>query len=155
MTELHIPAIAELERLAFSSPWSEDALRAELSNPRAVFLVAEPDRGGTGPASGMQPQAAGYVGMHHLFEDGYITNIVVHPDFRRRGIAAALLHALAEYGRQHGLSRITLEVRVSNAAAISLYQKLGFVEQGRRKNFYDRPVEDGLIYSLFIKQTDE
>ena len=89
--------------------------------------------------------AVGYVGMHHILDEGFITNVVVHPAYRRQGIATALLAELETYGKAHDLTRITLEVRASNAPAIALYRKHGFQEAGRRKNYYQQPREDAII----------
>jgi len=139
MDDSHIPAIAALERVCFSTPWSEAALAEELDNPLAVFRAAV-----TGDT------VIGYAGMHHVLEDGFITNVAVCPDCRRRGIGAALLGTLADYGREHGLSRLTLEVRETNRAARELYEKAGFISEGIRKGFYERPAEDAVIYSLFL-----
>ena len=139
MTVRHIPAIAALERRCFSTPWSEAALTEELNNPLAVFRVAMAG-----------DIVVGYTGMHHILEDGFITNVAVHPDCRRQRIGAALLDALIGYGREHDLSRLTLEVRESNKAAKALYEKTGFVQEGKRPDFYQHPAEDAMIYSLFL-----
>ena len=136
----HIEAVAALEVQCFSTPWSPSALAAELENPLAVFLVAV-DEGGF---------VLGYAGMHHLPEEGYVTNVAVSPDARRQGIARALLQALREYGTAHSLTRITLEVRLSNAAAIALYEGAGYTRDGVRPHFYRRPTEDAAIYSLYL-----
>lgn len=134
MTGETVEEVERLEQQCFSTPWSLASLTEELTNPLAVFLTA---RAGS--------EIAGYVGMHHVVDEGYITNIAVSPDYRRRGIAMALMKSLLEYGRMHKLSIITLEVRESNLAAKRLYQSLGFKEAGRRKSFYTQPVEDGII----------
>lgn len=136
MAEEHVAALAELERLCFADPWSEAALAEELHNPCAAFLVAQCDG-----------RVVGYVGCHHIAGEGYITNVAVHPDCRRQGVARQLLtEALS---RWQGLSRVTLEVRVSNAGAIALYEGLGFVCEGIRPRFYAHPTEDAAIYSYY------
>ena len=139
MTAAHIAALAALERACFSDPWSEAGLSEELDNPHAVFRVAV--EGDT---------VLGYVGMHHLLDEGFITNVAVSPDARRRGVARTLLADLAAYGTAHGLYRITLEVRVSNAPAIALYEGAGYVRDGVRPKFYSHPTEDAAIYSLYF-----
>ena len=139
MTAAHVDQVAALERVCFSDPWSADALREELDNPHAVFTVAE--------ESG---RVLGYVGMHHLVDEGFITNVAVSPDARRQGVAQALLGALADYGTAHSLYRITLEVRVGNVPAIALYERLGYVRDGVRPGFYSHPTEDAAIYSLYF-----
>ena len=135
----HIPALAALEQQCFSDPWSAAALAEELSNPTAVFLVAaEGDR------------VLGYAGMHHLADEGFITNVAVDPTARRQGVARQLLAALDSYGRTHSLYRLTLEVRVSNAPAIALYEGAGWVPDGVRPRFYRHPTEDAVIYSKYF-----
>ena len=137
----HLDSLADLESLAFSIPWSYDALAEELQNPLAVFYVAE---------AVDAESAVGYVGMHHILDEGFITNVVVHPAYRRQGIATALLAELETYGKAHDLTRITLEVRASNQKAIALYEQMGYEKEGVRPGFYDSPKEDALIYSLYL-----
>lgn len=138
MQARHIEEIAEIEKLSFSKPWSFEALAEELSNPLAVFLVAV-----------FEGKTVGYAGMHHIIDEGYITNIAVHPDYRRRGIATALINELDAYARKGGLALLTLEVRCSNTVAIDIYRRAGFDEAGRRKGFYDEPKEDALIMTKY------
>ena len=140
MAECHIPALAELERACFSAPWSEASLREELENPLAHFRVAE-DEDGT---------VLGYVGVHFLADEGFITNVAVVPEARRRGVARALLMDLTAYSVANKDYRITLEVRVSNHPAIRLYESLGYVRDGVRPGFYSHPKEDAAIYSLYF-----
>ena len=140
MEACHLSALAALERASFSTPWSEAALEEELHNPHAVFRVALDDGG----------NVIGYVGMHHLVDEGFITNVAVDPAVRRQGVARGLLVALAAYGAERGLYRITLEVRVSNTAAIALYEGAGYVKDGVRPGFYSHPTEDAAIYSLYF-----
>lgn len=137
----HLDDLANMESAAFSRPWSYDALAEELQNPLAVFYVAEDVEA---------ESAVGYIGMHHILDEGYITSLVVHPGRRREGIASALMKEAIEYAEHHELKRITLEVRVSNARAIALYEKFGFEKDGVRPDFYDSPKEDAAIYSLYF-----
>ena len=140
MEQVHIDAVAALEEICFSEPWSPAALTEELDNPLAVFRVAvEGDR------------VLGYVGMHHVLDEGFITNVAVSPDARRRGVARALLADVAAYGMAHSLYRITLEVRVGNTAARTLYEGEGYKLDGIRPKFYSHPAEDAAIYSLYFK----
>ena len=139
MEQSHIAAVAALEQACFSEPWSAAALAEELDNPPAVFRVAV--EGDT---------VLGYVGMHHVLDEGFITNVAVSPEARRRGVARALLADLAAYGTAHSLYRITLEVRVGNAAARTLYESEGYKLDGIRPGFYRAPAEDAAIYSLYF-----
>lgn len=133
----HLDAVAGLERVCFSSPWSREALTEELSNPNAAYLVAEEDG-----------QVLGYGGMRSAAGEYYIDNIAVAPEHRRKGVGRALVGALIGRARAEGGSFITLEVRPSNLAAVGLYNSLGFHEEGRRPGFYTRPTEDALIMTL-------
>lgn len=137
----HLDSLADLESLAFSTPWSYDALAEELQNPLAVFLVAEDVDA---------ESAVGYLGMHHILDEGFITNIAVHPAYRRQGIARALIREALDYAESHDLTRLTLEVRASNAPAIALYEGMGFTYDGIRPGFYDSPKEDAAIYSYYL-----
>ncbi len=138
-TAAHLTAVAQLEQLCFSDPWSADALAEELSNPCAHFLAALD--GNT---------VVGYLGCHHIADEGFIANVAVHPSHRRQGIARALVKTAVERGAS--LSRLTLEVRASNIGAISLYESLGFVKDGIRPRFYAHPTEDACIYSYYFDQ---
>ena len=137
----HLDSLADLESLAFSTPWSYDALAEELQNPLAVFLVAEDVDA---------ESAVGYLGMHHILDEGFIANLAVHPTYRRQGIARSLLREAQEYAEAHDLARLTLEVRASNVPAIALYEGMGFTRDGIRPGFYDSPKEDAAIYSYYL-----
>ena len=134
MNPAHVVQIAELETICFSDPWSENSIASELDNKLAFWLVAsDGDR------------VAGYIGSQTVMDETDMMNVAVHPDFRRQGIAEALVNALVEDLQKMGSHSLTLEVRASNVPAISLYEKLGFSEIGRRKNYYRNPREDALI----------
>lgn len=128
-----VGAIHEIETLCFPDPWSEEAFLAELSgrNP-AFYLVGE-----------IEGKVAGYAGLWRILEEGHITNVAVHPDYRRLHLGELLVANLLRENLQEGVRDFTLEVRVSNEAAIRLYQKFGFEVAGRRKNYYK--TEDALI----------
>ena len=134
MNSSHVAQIAQLEKICFSDPWSEKSVASELENKLAFWLVAvEEDR------------VAGYIGSQTVMDETDMMNVAVHPDFRRQGIAEALVIGLVEHLKTMGSRCLTLEVRASNAPAIALYEKLGFREIGRRKNYYRNPREDALI----------
>lgn len=129
MEAAHLAEVAELERLCFSSPWSEQALSLYLTD--GVAFVAVEDGavlayGGLLPAPG----------------EGEITNLAVHPTARRRGFGGRILDALLQEATDRSLSHLALEVRVSNAPAIALYRSRGFLTVGLRRRFYSAPVED-------------
>ena len=134
MKECHVSAVAALETICFSDPWSENSVSSELKNKLAIWLVAEEN--GT---------VAGYIGSQTCGEESDVMNVAVHPDFRRRGIAEALVNALVAELKAIGSHCLTLEVRASNVPAIALYEKMGFSKIGRRKNYYRNPREDALI----------
>lgn len=132
-----VEEVAQIERRSFSSPWSLDMLAEELSNPMAVYYTAVED--GT---------VLGYAGLHHIIDEGYITNIAVRADRRGQGIGSLLLDALVAYAQEHDLRTLSLEVRASNAPAIALYEKRKFERAGLRKNYYTLPTENALILTL-------
>ena len=128
------PAIAELEKLCFSDPWSEKSIASEAINPLSYWLVAEVDG-----------DIAGYVGSQTVLDMADMMNIAVSPTYRLQGIGQALVNALTDYLQDNGVVALLLEVRVSNAQAIALYEKLGFEKVGRRLKYYHNPREDALI----------
>ena len=115
-------------------PWSENGFLCSLRSPDALYLTVR--QGG---------KLLGYCGFLQSFDEADVMNVAVAPDFRGRGIAGQMLRELMERGRARGILRYTLEVRQSNAAAIHLYEKLGFVSVGIRKNFYEKPIESAVI----------
>ena len=134
MNVSHVKQIAQLEKICFSNPWSENSIASELENKLAFWLVA------------MEGETvAGYIGSQTVMDETDMMNVAVHPDHRRKGIAEELVNTLVENLKKMGSHRLTLEVRASNASAIALYEKLGFSEIGRRKNYYRNPREDALI----------
>lgn len=141
LTEAHIPQMVELEKICFSMPWTADMIRSELNNPSCLYLAAVDG-----------DILVGYIGVQTVLDEGYINNVAVRPEYRRRGIAAALISLLAEQAQAIGLAFMTLEVRESNAPAIALYEKLGFTTVGRRKNYYEKPREDAILMTIFFKK---
>ena len=141
MTADHLDDVARLEQICFSRPWSRRMLAEELENQCAAFLVAlEP---GT-------DKVAGYAGLLVMADEGYITNVAVFPEYRRRGVAEQIIQVFCDFAQGNHLAFLTLEVRPGNAPAISLYNSFGFEEVGRRKNYYDLPREDALILTRYF-----
>ncbi len=130
----HLSQAAELERLCFSEPWSEKALSI-LTEANGMGMAALTDGG----------KLIGYCGMMTVLDEGQITNVAVHPDFRRMGVGNALLDGLLQQASERGIRQISLEVRKSNLPAIELYLRHGFSTAGVRKRFYSHPAEDGLV----------
>ncbi len=135
MTQQHIADVALIERECFGEcAWSENALETSLTTDGSNFFVALCDG-----------KIAGYVGMNCVLDEGYITNVAVSGNYRRRGVADKLINALDECMESLKLSFISLEVRVSNTPAITLYVKNGYKNLGVRKAFYRLPTEDAYI----------
>ena len=157
MQNTHISEIAAIERECFSLPWDETALRGELENPLALWLVAESQGGEAAQGKtgeGKTGTVLGYVGSQSCFEDADILNVAVVPAARRRGLARALMLELEARLAPKGVERITLEVRASNRAAIALYEGLGYAQVGLRRGYYEKPREDALIMQKQMERTD-
>ena len=134
MNEHHVPQIALLERECFADPWSQQSIASELHNPLSLWLVAQEGQ-----------TLLGYVGSQTCLDETDMMNIAVSPASRRQGVARALIGALVSALREHGSKQLTLEVRASNGPARQLYESLGFLQVGLRKNYYRNPKEDALI----------
>lgn len=134
MNEHHVPQIALLERECFADPWSQQSIASELHNPLSLWLVAQEGQ-----------TLLGYVGSQTCLDETDMMNIAVSPASRRQGVAMALIEALVSALRERGSKQLTLEVRASNGPARQLYESLGFLQVGLRKNYYRNPKEDALI----------
>ena len=134
----HIDGMEIIENTCFSEPWSRRSLEELPDCDYAVYFVARDTESGA---------IAGYAGMYVSVDTGNINNIGVLTGFRREGIGERLLCELLNYSRENGIVLLTLEVRESNTPAISLYEKLGFLKVGVRKNYYRSPTENGLLYN--------
>lgn len=137
--------VQEIERESFTTPWSRSAFVNELTNNYfAYYLVAMVDA-----------TIAAYGGMWLILDEAHVTNIAVHPDFRRQHIGERLLMRMMSIARQAGLSGITLEVRVSNTSAQHLYRKLGFAVKGVRRGYYTDNHEDAYIMWADLDQAPQ
>ena len=134
MEASHASEIAGLEKLCFSSPWSEKSVREELSNPLSLWLTAVDG-----------DKVAGYIGSQSVLGESDMMNVAVDPDYRRQGIARKLILELIRGLKEKGNHCLTLEVRSSNTPAIELYLQLGFSQIGKRPGYYRNPREDALI----------
>lgn len=138
MTFADIDQVCVLEEMAFSMPWHKESFVEMAENKDALYLVVE--------ETAHPGMVIACCGMRSIVGEGDISNVVVHPDFRKRGIARRMLTELLRRGEEEfGVEAYTLEVRVGNEDAIKLYKNLGFVSEGIRKNFYQKPVEDAMI----------
>lgn len=129
--------ISFIEKHCFATPWSVQQVKS--SGDTTVFFTANEDG-----------KVVGYAGMYTVLDEGYVTNIGVLPDHRKKGIGKALTNQLIDYSVSQKLAFLSLEVRVSNTPAINLYTSLGFKEVGKRKNFYSNPKEDALIMTRYF-----
>lgn len=128
-----LAAVAEIEKLCFSEPWSEKSLELLLKDGNFGVVATEDGR------------VAAYVGVISVPPEGEITNVATHPDFRRRGFASDVLEFLKKEAVERGIDSLYLEVRRSNASARALYEKTGFSVIGERKGFYSNPKEDAVL----------
>lgn len=129
-----VKTIAELEKVCFSDPWSENSIASELNSCLSYWLIAEVDG-----------KVVGYIGSQSVLDAADMMNLAVAPAYRRQGIGESLVNALVAYLQQKGIIALLLEVRASNDPAIALYKYLGFEQVGRRPNYYHHPKEDALI----------
>lgn len=134
MAAKDVPAVVRIEQEIFSEPWSADSFRKGIEAQSDIYLVAEEDG-----------EILGYCGLWGVIDEGQITNVAVAPQHRRRGVAEMMLRELMQQAAEARYTEFTLEVRVSNAPAIALYHKLGFHDEGIRKDFYSKPREDAII----------
>ena len=128
-----LAAVARLEEMCFSIPWSNTAIEEAFANELYRFVAVE-EKG----------VIVGYANFRIVADEGEIERVAVHPDSRRRGYGRKLMEAMVEYSRKKGVRDMTLDVRVNNEKAINLYESCGFVEEGRRKDYYREPTEDAI-----------
>ena len=138
----HLPDILEVERTSFSHPWTEKMFTEEISGKASVYKVAE-----------ISGKAVAYMGMWILADEGHITNVAVSLNYRRQGIAKALIEDFIKLSKEKDLVFMTLEVRESNEAAKLLYSSLVFCEVGRRKKYYDN-TEDAILMTKYFKEVE-
>ena len=139
--ERHLEDLQRLEHSCFSSPWTREQLLTQLPDDQHMFLVAENENG----------SVIGYIGMMYVLDEGYISNIAVDPAYRKQGVGDALIHMILSRSAKQNLAFVTLEVRAGNEPAKALYEKHGFAQVGRRKNYYERPIEDAILMTRFLK----
>lgn len=133
MTIEDLDRVAQMEKETFSMPWSKASFQESLEKTYSYFFVAE------------ENEIVGYCGIHNFGGDGEITNVAVDKEWRQKHVASSMLEFAMKETQKEGIEAFTLEVRASNVPAIRLYEKLGFLQQGIRKNFYQNPTEDAII----------
>ena len=137
MTAADVDAVCAIEEATFARPWSRASIENELTNSCARYVVLR--RGG---------ETVGYAGMWLVIDEAHVTNVAIRKDLRGQGLGEKLMRALIQLAADSGMIWMTLEVRRSNAAAQGLYRKLGFVDVGWRKRYYEDNGEDALLMGL-------
>ena len=128
--------VAAIEAVSFSMPWSLKAFTETVQKLNFRYFVAEEDG-----------EVLGYCGFLYVLDEAEIPNVCVKASVRKQGIGKQMMTVLIEEAAKLGMAVLYLEVRESNRAARSLYESLGFVENGIRKNFYEQPVENAVLMS--------
>ena len=131
-----LSAIEEIERTSYPTPWSRSMFAGELAKPSSICL---------GAIEAEREELVGYLIISRYVDAWHVMNIAVAPEYRRRGIARSLMERLFEVTARDARRGYTLEVRVSNEAAIRLYEELGFKTRGIRRGYYTDNREDALI----------
>lgn len=134
LEERDVEAVSALNGTAFSMPWSPEDFKHLTEDANSLYYVAEEDG-----------RIVASLGVTNVLSEGNINNVVVDEAYRGRGLATEIMELLFKEGEVMGIVDYTLEVRVSNVPAIALYEKLGFVSEGIRPRFYERPTEDAMI----------
>jgi len=132
-----IPFVIEIENVSFSNPWPESSFRGEIENYPFSFPYVIVDY--------RNKRVIGYIIFWHINDNIQISNIAIHPDYRRKGIARLLLQRVINSLQKEKVKYITLEVRPSNLTAQSLYRKLGFEIIGVKENYYSKPDENAIV----------
>jgi ribosomal-protein-alanine N-acetyltransferase len=142
-----VDAVTAVEQLSFAKPWTREDFERDIGgNILATYMLAETNR-----------QVIAYAGIWVVIDEGHITNVAVHPDWRDQGVATMVVLSLLDAARDKGATRFTLEVRTSNAPAIKLYEKFGFRTVGYRKHYYENGEDAAIMwkYDKTITNEDE
>lgn len=126
--------VVDIEKSIFSMPWSKKSFKDSLYLDETIYLVAEENE-----------KILGYCGIYIVINEGNITNVAVRKEDRKRGVAHMLIDKLLHIAKERSVTTVLLEVRESNIPAQRLYMKIGFREQGKRTDFYERPTESAVI----------
>lgn len=141
MTAQDLPQVEQIEKKCFSMPWSEKSFLDACNTPENIYLVCE-----------IEGKIAGYCGMWTVLGEGNITNMAVDENYRQQGIGKALMQEMELCADKKDITIFFLEVRESNLPAQKLYASMGYSPIGKRKRFYERPVEDAVIMSKMYSQ---
>lgn len=139
MKEEDIPLVVEIEKISFTTPWSETSFYNEIYNPRSTVRSAI-----------VGQRLAGFICASQVADEGHILDLAVHPDFRRKGIAKVLVKTIIEELKENACRFLYLEVRASNDIARKFYEGIGFRVVGTRKRYYLKPEEDAIILMLIL-----
>jgi len=144
MKESDLAAVRTIETLSFSNPWSDNTFRGEIQNTSVSFPMVVVRRPGD--------EVVAYIIFWQIRDDVQVNNVAVHPGCRGLGLGEAMMRYAIAKTRESGAAFMTLEVRQSNTAAVTLYKKLGFEIMGTRKNYYTKPDEDAYVMALVLDQ---
>jgi ribosomal-protein-alanine N-acetyltransferase len=158
MTRDDLPRVLAIERASFDKPWTSDLflgelMREKISRNFVAVMYTPPDHPGPGPGStdDLEPTVRGFIMAWQVVDEIHINNVAIDPAVRRQGVASRLIEFLLEQGREYGAVYCSLEVRVSNARAISVYERLGFTAAGIRKGYYSDG-EDAIVLNLRMEE---
>lgn len=136
----HIAEVACIEELCFSIPWSEKSLEMLLKSGNVGIVIL------------CDGKVVAYGGMLTVLDEGQITNIATHPEYRRKGFARMIMHEIDRYAEENDIAFLSLEVREKNLAAISLYSSCGWNMSGVRKNFYVAPLDNAIVMTKVFER---
>ena len=134
MQEDDIPAIMDIERSSFTTPWSEISFLSEIYKKNGISKVAR-----------FAGKLIGYICVNYVLHESHLLNLAVHQDFRKQGVGTLLMNEILRELKKRGCVFVYLEVRVSNTAAQAFYERFGFTSESRRKKYYAHPNEDALL----------
>ena len=141
LSEENIYDVCEIEKLSLDTPWGEKEMRKELENKNSHYICIKEDE-----------KTVGYIGVWNIAGEGNITNVAVHPDYRRKGYGKILVEKMKDYAKTEDFYFLTLEVNENNINAYNLYKKCGFYEIGRRRKYYHNTY-DAILMQYDIKKS--
>ena len=148
MSIAHVEAVHAIELESFSIAWSKQSFVQELTKNKLAFYFVAKD------VDGKTDKVVGYAGLWHVVTEGHVTNVAVAPACRGKGIGSMLVERILAFAVEKDMIGVTLEVRVGNKAALSLYKRHGFLSAGIRKNYYTDTGEDAIVMWRYLKDFD-